>query len=128
MVGNGPSPVAGRVTSTSSGTPSKLATRDARSGVGQNRTPSCGVQAWPNGAGAAWAAGTAARDAAAAQSAATRRGRGRMTRHPTGCGGAPARAPPGGAPAVLVHEHVGQQEADHGADRDANARRPVEPP
>src|SRR4051794_5254968 len=125
MVGNGPSPVAGRVTSTSSGTPSKLATRDARSGVGQNRTPSCGAQAWPNGAGAGGAGGGGGRDAAGAQSAVRRRDGGRMTRARPGGGGAHAPASARGAPAVLVHEHVGQQEADHGADRDAGARRPV---
>ena len=39
MVGNGPSPVAGSQTSTSSGTPSKLGTRAASSAVGQKRTP-----------------------------------------------------------------------------------------
>ena len=45
IVGNGPSPVAGSVTSTSSGTPSKLATRCESTAVGQNSTPFCGEQA-----------------------------------------------------------------------------------
>ena len=53
MVGNGPSPVAGSQTSTSSGTPSKLGTRAASSAVGQKSAPSRGVQACPKGAGGA---------------------------------------------------------------------------
>ena len=44
------------MTSTSSGTPSKLATRSASPVVGQKRTPSFGAQAWPNGVGGAAAA------------------------------------------------------------------------
>src|SRR5215213_4643987 len=56
IVGNGPSPFGGSVTSTSSGTPSKLATRSASPVVGQKRAPSFGAQAWPNGVGGAAAA------------------------------------------------------------------------
>src|SRR5436853_1572765 len=61
MVGNGPLPCAGSVTSTSSGTPSNVGTPStvlpgAPSVVGQNRVPSPWlVQRWPNGAGG-WAA------------------------------------------------------------------------
>ena len=92
IVGNGPSPVAGSVTSTSSGVPSKLATRDARSVVGQKRTPSFGAHAWPNGAGAAWAVpgASTARAATAAASAAERRAEGIRATYP----GGPATAPP----------------------------------
>ena len=50
IVGNGPVPVAGSVTSTSIGVPSKLGTRAASFAVGQNRTPFCGTHACPNGA------------------------------------------------------------------------------
>src|SRR4051795_1830426 len=68
IVGKGPSPVAGSVTSTSIGVPSKLVGRVARSDVGQKRTSFCGVHAWPNGAGAAASAvaGTSVMAAAAA--------------------------------------------------------------
>src|SRR5947209_153477 len=57
-VGNGPLPVAGSVTSTSSGTPSKEGTPSTvrpgpASVVGQKRTPAVGKQVWPNGAGPA---------------------------------------------------------------------------
>ena len=70
MVGNGPSPLGGSVTSTSIGTPSKLGTRSASLAVGQKSTPFCGVQAWPKGlGGAAWAApGTAISAATATRS------------------------------------------------------------
>src|SRR4051812_17128698 len=66
MVGNGPSPVAGTVTSTSRGTPSKLGT-SALGPPGQKRTPSCAVQVRPKGAGVAAdaAAGTASASTAA---------------------------------------------------------------
>src|SRR3954464_11628681 len=56
IVGNGPSPVGGSVTSTSIGVPSKLAGRDARSGVGQKRTPLVTVRPGPTGAMSASAA------------------------------------------------------------------------
>jgi hypothetical protein len=39
MVGNGPSPVGGSVTSMSIGNPSHVGTRSASDVVGQNRTP-----------------------------------------------------------------------------------------
>src|SRR5215210_577398 len=53
---------AGSVTSTSSGAPSKLGTRSASVRVGQKRTPFCGSQGCPNGAGgAAWAPAGASR-------------------------------------------------------------------
>src|SRR3954471_17255525 len=71
MVGNGPSPVAGSVTSTSIGVLSKLAGRDARSGVGQKRTPFAGVHVCPNGAGSALAA--AGRTATTATATASKR-------------------------------------------------------
>src|SRR4051812_12870793 len=74
MVGNGPSPVAGSVTSTSIGVPSKLAGLDARSGVGQKRTPFAGVHEWPNGAGSACAA--AGKSAIAAIAATSKRAMG----------------------------------------------------
>ena len=44
IAGNGPSPVGGSVTSTSSGTPSQLGTRWASVAVGQKRTPFWAVQ------------------------------------------------------------------------------------
>jgi hypothetical protein len=44
IVGYGPSPDGGSVTSTSSGTPSQLATRWASVVVGQKRTPFSAVQ------------------------------------------------------------------------------------
>src|SRR3954452_83422 len=70
IVGKGPSPPAGSVTSTSSGTPSKLATRCESAAVGQKRTPPCGAQACPNGSGgAAWAAAGAANAATTAAKA-----------------------------------------------------------
>ena len=47
IVGNGPLPVAGSVTSTSSGTPSKDGTRWASVPVGQKRTPFCGFAGMP---------------------------------------------------------------------------------
>src|SRR5436190_23962778 len=50
---------AGRVTSTSSGVPSKLGTRSASVLVGQKRTPLRGWHEWPNGVGGAAAAGAA---------------------------------------------------------------------
>src|SRR5437660_11326948 len=53
IVGNGPFPVGGSVTSTSSGTPSKDAIRAGSDEVGQKRTLFCAVHVWPNGAGAA---------------------------------------------------------------------------
>src|SRR5215217_3188225 len=78
IVGKGPSPLGGSVTSTSSGTPSQLGTRSASLAVGQNSTASCGTQAWPNGSGgAAWAAGAASAAVAEAASTASRR---RVTR------------------------------------------------
>src|SRR4051794_17481030 len=83
IVGKGPSPVAGSVTSTSIGVPSKLAGRDARSGVGQKRTPFWGVQAWPKGAGSAATAaevGTSASSAAAAPASSAARGTDDMAR------------------------------------------------
>src|SRR5262245_38447089 len=49
MVGKGPSPVAGSVRSTSSGTPSQVGTRSASVVVGQKRTPLCATQACPKG-------------------------------------------------------------------------------
>ena len=55
--GTGRCPSAGRVTSTSSGTPSHEGTRPARSEVGQKRTPFCAVQAWPKGVGLGGAGG-----------------------------------------------------------------------
>src|SRR5215203_1820154 len=64
-VGKGPPPLVGSVTSTSSGTPSWLATRVA--GVpGQKRTPKWGAQARPSGVGTAEAAGATASSAATA--------------------------------------------------------------
>src|SRR5215469_12694642 len=66
IVGNGPLPFSGRVTSTSSGVPSKEGTREERLGVGQKRTPFSAVQAWPNGAEVDPAAGAAATSAASA--------------------------------------------------------------
>src|SRR3954471_9789888 len=77
IVGNGPSPVAGSVTSTSRGVPSKLAGRDARSVVGQKRTPFSDVHGWRKGAGsaaAAVAAGSSASSAAAAPASSAERG------------------------------------------------------
>src|SRR3954451_20669923 len=80
MVGNGPLPLAGRVTSTSSGTRSKLGTPlTVRPGgpsvVGQNRVPSARVlQGWPNGAGV-WAAIPGAGATAPARTAITRQRR-----------------------------------------------------
>src|SRR6478752_9035665 len=65
IVGNGPLPLSGRVTSTSSGTPSKEGTREAESTVGQKRTPFSAVQGWPNGAVEDAAAGAANASAAA---------------------------------------------------------------
>jgi hypothetical protein len=53
MVGNGPLPCAGSVTSASSGTPSKDGTRWAEPDVGQKRTPFCAWHECPNGAGCA---------------------------------------------------------------------------
>src|ERR1700730_213707 len=53
IVGNGPVPVAGSVTSASSGTLSKEGTRCARVSVGQKRTPFCALHACPNGIGSA---------------------------------------------------------------------------
>jgi hypothetical protein len=63
IVGNGPSPVAGSVTSTSIGTPSKLGTRCWSFFVAQRRTPFCGWHECPKGFGgaAAAAAGRASR-------------------------------------------------------------------
>src|SRR3979411_211889 len=52
IVGKGTLPLGGRVTSTSSGTPSNDGMRWARVIVGQNRTPFWSVQEWPNGAAA----------------------------------------------------------------------------
>src|SRR3954471_11400567 len=72
ITGNGPSPVVGSVTSTSSGTPSQLGTRCASPAVGQNSTPSRGTHACPNGSGgAACAACALSRTVAAAASAAS---------------------------------------------------------
>src|SRR3954453_23238371 len=60
IVGNGPLPVGGIVTATSSGTPSKLGTRLATFPA-QKRTPFCGAHALPRGVGSAVAtAGTSA--------------------------------------------------------------------
>src|SRR3954453_11582690 len=73
IVGNGPSPVGGSVTSTSIGVPSKLAGRDARSGVGQKRTPFVAVHACPNGVGSAWAAAGANANTAATMSGVMKR-------------------------------------------------------
>src|SRR3954470_6619821 len=72
--GNGPSPVGGSGTSTSIGVPSKLVGREARSVVGQKRTPFISEQAWPKGVGSACAAATGTRRPAVAASAA-RQGR-----------------------------------------------------
>src|SRR3954465_6060333 len=66
MVGNGPVPVGGNVTSTSSGVPSKLGTRWDKSVVGQKRTPCRGRQAWPSGSAAWGVAGSSVSAAAAA--------------------------------------------------------------
>src|SRR4051795_3544318 len=66
IVGNGPLPLAGSVTSTSSGTPSKVATRWVDPLPGQKRTPALGVQASPSGVGAAAAAGGSASATASA--------------------------------------------------------------
>src|SRR3954453_16933931 len=60
IVGKGPLPFSGRVTSTSSGTPSKEGTREARSAVGQKRTPFWAMQPVPSGALEEAAAGAAA--------------------------------------------------------------------
>jgi hypothetical protein len=60
IVGKGPSPLGGSVTSTSSGTPSNVGTRCCRVSVGQKRTPFCALQACPNGAGSAAASAGAA--------------------------------------------------------------------
>src|SRR4051794_41450385 len=88
IVGNGPLPVGGRRTSTSSGTPSKLATRAASDTVGQKRAPSAGAQAWPNGAGgAALAEAGSVRSAASAPRARRRRGRMAADRTPRPCAG-----------------------------------------
>src|SRR5437764_3451980 len=58
--GHGPSPDAGSVTLTSSGTPSKVGTRVATE-PSQNRVPSRGTQvSFPNGLAGAAAAGPAA--------------------------------------------------------------------
>src|SRR6202023_3900637 len=57
IVGKGTAPLAGSVTSASSGTVSKLATRWPSVSVGQKRTPFCALQACPNGAGSAPAKG-----------------------------------------------------------------------
>src|SRR5215210_7253849 len=85
MVGNGRLPVAGSVTSTSIGVPSHEGTRWARSAVGQNCTPARGAQAWPNGAGGAWACADAGTARAATASARGRRlMRGQLTRRPLG--------------------------------------------
>ena len=51
IVGNGPVPLAGSVTSASSGTPSNVGTRCASVSVGQKRTPFSALHACPNGAG-----------------------------------------------------------------------------
>src|SRR5512132_1813719 len=80
MVGNGPSPVAGSQTSTSSGTPSKLGRRAASSAVGQKSAPSRGVQACPKGAGGAAKAGGARAAHRAATATQGTSERARMTR------------------------------------------------
>src|SRR5262245_6832573 len=53
IVGKGPSPVGGSVTSMSSGSPSQVGTRSASEVVGQKRTPFWATQVCPNGAGRA---------------------------------------------------------------------------
>src|SRR5262249_631094 len=53
IVGKGPSPVGGSVTSMSSGSPSQVGTRSASEVVGQKRTPFWAMQGCPNGAGTA---------------------------------------------------------------------------
>src|SRR6266851_7250412 len=62
IVGKGPSPDAGSVTSASSGTLSNVGTRWASVSVGQKRTPFCALQACPRGVGAAAAKPGAASD------------------------------------------------------------------
>src|SRR3954454_16640293 len=70
IVGYGPSPVAGSVTSASSGTPSKVATRCVDPLPWQKRTPTFGAQLRPSGAGAAAAvAGISSAAASAARRA-----------------------------------------------------------
>src|SRR6202011_5273998 len=64
IVGNGPSPIAGSVTSASRGTLSKEGTRWVSVSVGQKRTPFGALQACPNGAGAAAASAGAPRSIA----------------------------------------------------------------
>src|SRR5579859_4638903 len=59
IAGHGPLPVAGIVTSASSGTPSKVATLWASVSVGQKRTPSTALHACPKGMGSFFAAATA---------------------------------------------------------------------
>src|SRR4051794_1508268 len=71
IVGNGPSPAGGSVTSTSIGTPSKVGTRWSSVALGQNRTPFCSEHAWPKGfGGAALAVAGISRAAAPAATAA----------------------------------------------------------
>src|SRR5438270_10570230 len=53
IVGNGPLPVSGMVTSTSIGTPSQVGTRWSSDVAGQNRTPFWSAHGFPNGAGGA---------------------------------------------------------------------------
>src|SRR3954468_10424640 len=66
IVGNGPSPLAGSVTSASSGTPSKVATRLAAPSPGQKRTPFIAAQSSPSGLGVAAVAEAGSAIAAAA--------------------------------------------------------------
>src|SRR3954469_20552723 len=70
IVGKFPLPAAGSVTSASSRTPSNDGTRCAEPSFGQKRTPSCGTQVKPSGAGSA--ADAAAGSASSAASKATR--------------------------------------------------------
>ena len=110
-VGNGPSPVAGSQTSTSSGTPSKLGTRAASSAVGQKSAPSRGVHACPKGAGGAAEAGGAKAAHRATTATQGTSERTRMARHASG-----RRAP-------LRRQPLGEQrgQGDEGAGRHPGA-------
>src|SRR4051812_40761788 len=66
IVGNGPSPVAGSVTSASRGTPSKVGTRCVEPFPAQKRTPAFDAQASPSGVASADAAAGSASTATTA--------------------------------------------------------------
>src|SRR3954454_19509562 len=66
IVGNGPSPLAGSVTSASSGTPSKVATRWVEPLPAQKRTPAFAAQVSPSGVASADAAAGSASTATTA--------------------------------------------------------------